>query len=115
MPREQITPSSTSRILNGWALQPDPIGQVTPEGVLVESPILHVNWSKDGHDAATYAPGFVQLSMQVDSKHLKEVADRMEPDVVAYWFYTESLSRKALNDMIRQLRKARDGAFGSDE
>lgn len=49
---------------------------------------------------------FVELGV---SKIL--LADHIEKEP----HYTQGLSRQQINDLIRNLRKARDGAFGRDE
>ena len=113
MPRERITDPSTVYVLDGNDLEPE-AGESVPKGAVpVQVPQLHVSWSKG--DTEYGGGSHVQVSMQVDAKHVEERA-KSNDDIVGFnWFYTDSLDRATINKMIRALRKARDAAFGRDE
>lgn len=118
MPRERLTPPGTQYLQAGWPVQPQSTDPADPEtSTAVDMPVLHVNWSKNQNspDGKETAPGFVQVSMQVDIKHLTELQKHDNEGIVATWLYTDSLDRETINRMIRSLRHARDSAYGIDE
>jgi hypothetical protein len=82
-------------------------GLPTPE---VEIPFVHVGWDRKGFvQVATVAPaGRVAPYDPVQKKHVI-AQDAHDPG----WFV--GLDRDGINQLIRNLRKARDAAFGKDE
>lgn len=74
-----------------------------------ESMYVHVGWSKYGFvQVATVAPkGAIAPFDEEQGRHI--IAGGLEPG----WFV--SLDRDGINALIRNLRKARDAAFGRDE
>lgn len=62
--------------------------------------------------------GFVQIGMMLDMVDMRNTLrydDLNDPNLKAKTFYTGSLTRGQINQMIRTLKRARDAAFGTDE
>lgn len=80
-----------------------------PGSVLYEEPSFDVTWNRDG--------GWVQLAFDAPRRwwdgFIKSYAN--SPEQTHFPAYTEVLSRREINDLIRTLRRARDAAYGSDE
>lgn len=76
---------------------------------ITEDPSLEVNWSREY--------GHVQVSIDFSREQWLACAKDLEdnPDIIRKAIYTDALSRKDINDMIRTLRRARDAAYGRDE
>lgn len=69
-------------------------------------PIVEVRWGRDG--------GYVQVvSKATDASDGRFAGDSEETHFTDG--YHVDLSRHAINDLIRHLRRARDQAFGRDE
>lgn len=74
-------------------------------------PILNVNWHNAGE-----MPGHVQLSLDVSTRELNGAVQNSNGRMVigSSLIYTPVLERKEVNELIRALRRARDGAYGAD-
>jgi hypothetical protein len=83
----------------------------TPDGEMARGvsagvPIVDVRWNREG--------GYVQIvSKETDSFGGRLVGD--DPGSHVTDGYYVDLDRNAINDLIRNLRRARDQAFGKDE
>lgn len=91
-----------------------------PEGSTIAThPTLEIAWSKPG-DWFAYnedPEGFVQVGLSVDRVEILRVAKELEKDpmISAHGFFTRKISRAQINNAIRVLKRARNGAFGVDE
>lgn len=76
---------------------------------LVEDPSMDIDWNRDH--------GYVQVSIDMPRETWIERAKSIEDDsqIIKSAVYTNTLTRKEINHMIRTLRRARDAAFGRDE
>lgn len=83
---------------------PSPDGEVLISDPLV--PIVDVRWNREGE------------YVQIVTKATDAFGGRLMGDIpethVSDGYYVE-LDRKRINDLIRNLRRARDQAFGRDE
>jgi hypothetical protein len=77
----------------------------TPDGEW-EHPIAELRWSRDTGD--------VQLTTRSHGAEVPSL-EEYETGVPVQYGYSVSLNRRAINDLIRQLRRARDQACGRDE
>ena len=85
-------------------------------------PSLEVVWTRpEERSPVAYdedPEGFVQIGMRldmVDMRHAMRYDNLDDPDLTAKTFFTGSLTRHQINQMIRVLKRARDAAFGTDE
>lgn len=84
--------------------------EVMVEGdTLIEGSAVSVHWSRDAE--------YVQLGLEAPRKWWDEVIASYigSPELGRFDVYTESLTRKEINDLIKTLRRARDAAYGVDE
>jgi len=74
-------------------------------------PILNVNWRNSAEGA-----GHVQLSLDVPVRYVRQALETPNGTMVvgSTLMHTPVLERKEINDLIRALRKARDGAYCAD-
>jgi hypothetical protein len=79
-------------------------GEQTPEDTMV--PIAEVRWNREG--------GGVQLVTKATDPHDGRVAGDSSETHVTDGFHVD-LDRSSINKLIRNLRRARDQAFGKDE
>lgn len=112
MPREKVAVvrwriyDKDGRNVNSGVGEPSEV----PEGGHISySPGVELHWSREY--------GNVQLSVEfpaeqwiVNAEQLKE-----DPDIKMRGIFTDGLSRREINDLIRTLRRARDAAYGKDE
>ena len=85
-------------------------GEVISENqVLREEPSLDVFWNRDGE--------YVQVAIEAPSYWWKKFMEGRvdDPQILSFSAFTNVLTRKEINHMIRILRRARDAAYGSDE
>lgn len=68
-------------------------------------PVVEIRWSREAGD--------VQVCTR-EHKHEVPGPDEQSPIPSEYGYYA-TLDRRAINDLIRHLRRARDAAFGKDE
>ncbi len=96
-------------IFLGWDRVPYKGGPVEPPEQLHTDPSLDLSWNKDG--------GWVQISIDMERAQWLDNAEDLSKDesVVARAIYTDALNRGEINNLIRNLRRARDAAFGADE
>lgn len=83
-----------------------------PPDVPVEitgEPSLDVLWNRDGC--------YVQVAIDAPRDWWKKWLESYDgsPELPSFPAYTDVLSRRELNDLIRVLRRARDAAYGRDE
>lgn len=81
-----------------------------PEGATVrEEPSLDVSWNRDG--------GWVQIAIDAPRDWWERFKESLDgsPEQHHMSAYTDVLTRKEINDLIRTLRRARDAAYGADE
>lgn len=80
-------------------------GEMLSETELGEKPIVEVGWNREG--------GYVQIV----SKVISVIGGRLAEDEGIH--YTDgifvNLDRRGINALIRNLRRARDQAYGRDE
>lgn len=117
MPRERIQHGALTLFQGerapGEAVQsgkPWHPGDPVPEGyVLREAPSLDVNWNRDG--------GWVQVSIDAPRDWWESFIEsyRGSPEQHNFAAYTETMTRREINTLIRVLRRARDAAHGADE
>lgn len=69
-------------------------------------PLVDVRWSRDA--------GYVQIVTKATDAHGGRLAGDSPETHFSDGFYVD-LNRHAINDLIRNLRRARDQAFGRDE
>lgn len=106
MPKEYINYPQPVRVENADGT----VGEQLPRG-----PQVGLHW--DGNH------GTVQLSIDIDWDLLQRIVDGRRNNPTRYHgededravFYTEALDRNDLQRLIKQTRRARDAAFGSDE
>lgn len=87
-------------------------------------PSVEVSWSRP-RDRATLPydedpEGTVQIGMEVNMVDMRQSFRHSEgglddPDLKAKTFYTRSLTRTQINNMIKTLKRARDAAYGEDQ
>jgi hypothetical protein len=80
-----------------------------PDQVLREEPSLDVHWNRDGE--------YVQIAIDAPTDWWKRFWDSHKDDkeVIAFSAFTDRLTRREINDLIKTLRRARDAAYGADE
>ena len=71
-------------------------------GIDTFTPHLHVRWHREGE--------WVQVQLTVEPEHARYLLDNTCRDITS-----EVLDRRAINNLIRTLRRARDAAYGTDE
>lgn len=71
-----------------------------------EHPVAVVTWSRESGD--------VQLVTRLHDAEVPTLEEHEAGIPVKYGYYV-SLNRRGINDLIRNLRRARDQAFGRDE
>jgi len=83
-----------------------PDGSALPPG-----PECAIHWSGE-------AGGYAQISFEFDVKAMREYLDQLaknSPMDSRAIFYTETLTRPELQNLIRTAKRARDAVFGADE
>lgn len=114
MPREQINyPNSVAVVVDvkGNELEYQEGAAVPPGYSVHPDPALHVHWQQ----ALDFAPGHVQVSVEMAAGHFKARAAHLDDSVKSTSIFTPALSRAEINKLIRVLRSARDKAYGRDE
>lgn len=89
--------------------------QFAPEGTEEHPmvPVVEVLWNREG--------GYLQVVSKANSATGGRWAQHLVPEGETTWEthftdgYYVDLDRRAVNDLIRKLRRARDQAFGRDE
>jgi len=83
-------------------------------------PNLEVIWTRPGDNQGPVQvgedqEGWVQVGLDLDMVDLKDKMRYDDETVTAKTFYTDKLTRRQINDLIRTLKRARAAAFGEDE
>lgn len=85
---------------------------------LTREPNVEIVWTRPeetvqqtGVDPA----GWVQIGIDLDGVDLEDRMRYSGSNTTAKTFYTESLTRHQINELIRVLKRARNAAYGSDE
>lgn len=119
MPKERITFSRVEKV----HMNCTPGDECGPECSIkaYTYPALFVRWANDGHDRT----GNVQISLlkyeqptwdewlATDPYEQTETAYPTPP--IADEYFSQVLSRSEINELIKTLRRAREGAYGKDE
>lgn len=76
---------------------------------LIEGSAVSLHWSRDAE--------YVQIGIEAPRKFWDSFIQGYDSskELHRYELYTESLTRKEINDLIKVLRRARDAAYGTDE
>jgi hypothetical protein len=82
---------------------PGPLAEGTPPQV----PIVDVRWGRE--------QGYVQIVTKAEDPFGGRFGGDEDLSIVVTDGYYVDLGRKEINDLIRNLRRARDQAFGRDE
>jgi hypothetical protein len=119
MPREQINLPKLGLVIdrNGNEFEYDPAVGVPAGGDVFYDPAIHVHWRRpEGPDySVDSVKAGVQVSLEMPVGFLKNRAERLDEAVITTSIFTDDLSRREINHLIRTLRRARDAAYGSDE
>lgn len=98
-------------------------GLARPDVEFSNKPAIHLHWQRPidrmSLPAGEEPKGSVQLSLSLNPTdtqrlitHIAEHPEDLEPFST---FYTEPLTRHEINEAIRNLKRARDAAYGADE
>jgi|SRR5882757_690443 len=110
MPREQIQYPRPGRVLASLEGGKETYSEETAP----QFPLLHIGWHNDPDGG-----GWVQAHLQIDKlffaqwvKDMQATADQHDDGTID--LYSETMTRDECNQLIKQTRRARDGAYGAD-